>query len=83
VWDTYAGLTLVDAAIAHSIVTIHGFYLKESQSVKCLNLKKVLTKLSILYGLEKIIERTSRIYETGILGPEAFQLINQRREELL
>jgi hypothetical protein len=28
VWDTYAGLTLVDAAIAHSIVTIHGFYLK-------------------------------------------------------
>ena len=51
VWDTYAGLTLVDAAIAHSIVTVHSFYLKESQQVKCPKLKAVLTKLCILYGL--------------------------------
>ena len=50
-WDTYAGLTLVDAAIAHSIVTIHSFYLKESQSVKCPKLKAVLTKMCVLYGL--------------------------------
>ena len=26
-WDTYAGLTLVDASIAHSIFTIHEFFL--------------------------------------------------------
>jgi hypothetical protein len=51
VWDTYAGLTLVDAGIAHSIVTIHSFYVKETQAVKCPKLKAVLTKMCVLYGL--------------------------------
>jgi len=51
VWDTYAGLALVDAGIAHSIVTINSFFVKESQSVKCPKLKAVLTKLCLLYGL--------------------------------
>lgn len=50
-WDSYAGLTLVDAGIAHSIVTIHSFFVKESQSAKCPKVKAVLTKLCLLYGL--------------------------------
>lgn len=51
VWNTYAGLTLVDAAIAHSIVTIHSFFIKECQEAKCPKVKAVLNKLCALYGL--------------------------------
>lgn len=50
-WDTYAGLTLVDASIAHSIYTIHSFYLKEIKKIECSKLKGVIIKLSLLYGL--------------------------------
>jgi acyl-CoA oxidase len=82
-WDTFAGISLCEAGIAHSIFTVHTFYINFVQTIQEPNLKTVMTKLCVLYGLEKIIERASRVYESGILAPEAFQLINEKREALL
>lgn len=82
-WDTYAGLSLTDAAIAHSAVTIHSFFLEALKKVECPKVKAVLTKLCLLFGLEKLLDKASRVYETGVISPEAFQLINKKREALL
>jgi len=54
-WDTYAGLSLNDAAVAHSIYTIHWFYLRATQKIKSPSLKAVMTKLCTLFGLEKLL----------------------------
>ena len=83
VWDTYAGISLVEAAIAHTIFTIHGFYLQTVSKIEAASLKTVMTKLCVLWGLEKIIERAGAVYETGILPPDSFQAINSKRESLL
>jgi acyl-CoA oxidase len=61
-WDTYAGLSLNDAAIAHSVVTIHTFFLEALMKVECPKVKAVLTKLCLLFGLEKLIDKASRVY---------------------
>jgi len=58
-WDSYAGITLVKSAIAHSILTMHTFFLQEVMKIKQDDLKKVMKKLCILWGIEKLIERAS------------------------
>ncbi len=61
-WDTYAGISLVDAAFAHATVTVYGFYLDAVKKVDSPTLKAVLTKLCVLFGLEKLIERSGKVY---------------------
>ena len=41
-----------------------------------------MMKLVTLYGLEKMIERASRIYETGVISPNIFSAIYKRRQAL-
>ena len=82
-WDTYAGISLSEAATVHSIFIIHGYYLDFLQKITDPCLKKVMSKLCALFGIEKLIERASQVYETGILTPEAFQMLNAKREILL
>ena len=33
-WDTYAGITLTEAALAHSIFTIHSFFLERLMKIQ-------------------------------------------------
>ena len=47
------------------------------------NLKNVMKKLCLLWGVEKLIERASQVYVTGILTPDAFKLLHSKREALL
>lgn len=83
VWDTYAGLSLVRAGIIHAIFTMHSFFIQDVIKIQQNDLKTVMKKLSILWGIEKLIERSSDVYVTGVLTPEAFQLLNKKREALL
>ena len=78
-WDTYAGISLCDAGIAHSVLTIHTSFLQMIEKIKEPKLKAVMTKLCILFGVEKLIERSSRVYETGILTPDSFKLLSKKR----
>ena len=47
------------------------------------SLKNVMKKLCLLWGIEKLIERASQVYVTGILTPDAFKLLQAKREALL
>lgn len=42
-----------------------------------------MRKLLILYGLEKIVERSAKFFETQTLTPESLKLVYQQRETLL
>jgi hypothetical protein len=83
VWDTYAGISLTEGALAHCIFTIHTFFLQRIMKIQADNLKTVMKKLCVLWGIEKILERASQVYVTGIITPEAFQIIHRKRESLL
>lgn len=82
-WDTYAGISLTETAIAHTQFTMHSYYLEAASTIQQPTLKKVMMKLCTLYGIEKVIERASQVFETGIIGPDGFRLLSQQRERLL
>ena len=50
-WDAYAGISLVEAAIAHTLYSMHTYYLEGSNKIEQQNLKTVMMKLGNLYGL--------------------------------
>ena len=50
-WNSYAGISLTEAATAHSIYTIHGYYLDFTKKIEDPRLKAVLSKFCLLYGV--------------------------------
>lgn len=82
IWDTYAGLALMDAAIAHAHVIVYQSFLDNVQKVAIPEVKAVLTKLLLLYGIDKINERPAKFFETQTLTPEAISIVYQKRESL-
>lgn len=80
--DHYAGMLMSDAAIAHMHVVIYTYFLKAVESVTDSKIKAVLTKLLLLYGIEKIIDRSAKLFETSTVAPEAFSLFFSKRESL-
>ena len=54
VWDHYAGIVLVDAAISHSYLIMYNFFLEAAMKVQDESTKAMLINLLTLYGLEKI-----------------------------
>jgi hypothetical protein len=74
---------LNDAAVAHSYNLLYSNFLKFIESATDPNIKAVLTKLLLLYGTDKIIERSGKFYETSTITPEAFGFLYKKRESLL
>jgi hypothetical protein len=69
--------------MAHCYFLLYSNFLKVTESISDKNLKAVMTKLVLLYGIEKIIERSGKFYETATITPEAFGFLYRRRESLL
>lgn len=65
--------------MAHCYVLIYSTFLKVVESITDSKVKAVLTKLLILYGVDKIIERAGKFYETSTLTPDAFAIIYKKR----
>lgn len=67
-WDQYAGLELVDAAIAHTYLWIfQNFHEKIYLKTKNEKVRAILIKLLLLYGTDKILERSASFYEVGVI----------------
>lgn len=72
-----------DAAIAHSYVVVYSYFAREVEKAADQQVKAVLSKLLLLYGVEKIIERASKFYETSTLSAQSMSLLFKHREQLL
>lgn len=83
-WDQYANIELVDAAIAHSYSWIYQNFLEKiNLSTKNEKVRAVLTKLLLVYGLEKILERAQHYFETGTVTASTLKAATELRAELL
>ena len=51
----HVGLLMNDAAIAHIYATIYSLFMKRVETAQNPQVKKVLTQLLVLYGIEKIV----------------------------
>lgn len=67
--DTYAGLALNDAGIAHCYVVVYTYFQEKIATISDPSIKAVLTKLLRLYGIEKIVERSAKFFESQTISP--------------
>lgn len=72
-----------DAAVAHSYVIVYNYFAREVEKAADKQVKAVLIKLLMLYGVEKIIERASKFYETSTVSAQSMSLLFKHREQLL
>jgi len=83
-WDKKAGISLIEAARAHTtLYTFKAFVEKINNEIGSANLKTVLQRLCLLYGIEKIIEHPLGLVESEYLSSKQFIWLRQRKEELL
>ncbi len=77
-------MELVEAGTAHSYLWMYqNFYEKIYLKTKNERARAVLIKLLLLYGLEKIVERSSSFYEMGVISSSTLKNIQNLREKLL
>lgn len=83
-WDKKAGISLIEAARGHTLVyTFRAFAEKIDAEIASPQLKIVLQRLCMLYGIEKILEHPLGLVESEYLSSKQFVWLRQRKEELL
>ena len=83
-WDKKAGLSLVEAARAHtSAFTYQTFYDKINRDAKSPALKVVLQRLCLLYGIDKLLAHPLGLFESEYVSPKQISLLGERKEALL
>lgn len=70
VWDKYAGIALVEAANANVYYFTFRNFMKAVDAISDQNIKDVLSKLCCLYGIQRIIDSPSSLYEGGYIKGE-------------
>lgn len=82
-WDTKAGIVLVQSAI--SFVELYAFlsYQKTIDQIKNEVIREIIIDLSLLYGIQKSIDRPNSLYRGGYLSGEQITLLKQSKYLLL
>lgn len=84
VWDEKAGLDLVESGTAHTYFWVYdNFLTKVKTCVSNEALKKVLMKVVLLYGIDKILVRCAHFYSTGVITPSTVQRLHEGKQILL
>jgi len=60
--DYKAGLSINDAAVAHCYVLVYNYFLGALRRATDPKIKAVISKMVILYGIDKILERSAKFY---------------------
>lgn len=81
--NQFAATYLQDAAISHGIYFTYRIFAEKVSSQNDDAIRAVLDKLCVLYGLQKIIEKPSSLYETGFLTGEQLRFMKEAKEILL
>lgn len=84
VWDTKIGISLVEATRAHIYYfTFRCFMEMIKNDAKDEGVKKVLTKLCLFYGINKLLEFPLGLAQSGYFLPNHFLLMKEKKEDLL
>ena len=60
--DYKAGLSINDPAVAHCYVLVYNYFLGALRRATDPKIKAVISKMVILYGIDKILERSAKFY---------------------
>jgi acyl-CoA oxidase len=83
-WDYHSGIVLTEAAVAHTYYWIfQNFFRSIYFRTENEKIRKVLFKLLVLYGIEKIISHSHSFFETGVVTTKTYNLLHVARERLL
>jgi len=82
-WDKKAGMSLVEAARAHTVYFTFKSFLDDIPSAKEEKSRVVLKRLCELYGLHQLIKFPLGLLESGFVKPEQVKLLKLRKEKLL
>lgn len=83
-WDYHAGISLAECGISYPIYwTYQNLYEKIYVGTKNERNRQVLFKVLVLYGLEKMLQKTSAIFETGVITANTVKNIVAAREKIL
>ena len=81
--DKHMGIVLNDATRAQSNYWTMKTFVEELSLLKDKRISAVLYKVCQFYGLMKILETQTQIFEYGILEPQHFKWIKEIRDDLL
>lgn len=82
-WDTYAGIDLVEASIAHIDFFTYNSFLEKILKTTDEALKDVLNKLACLYGLCKLLDKPIALFENEFVKYDQIKLMKEAKEKLL
>ena len=84
VWDKKAGIDLFEASRSHIIYfTFKSFRDSIKEDSNDSKVENVLTKLCLLYGIQKLLDYPLGIAESGYFLPVHFTYLREKKEELL
>lgn len=84
VWDEKVGLDLVESGTSHTYFWVYdNFLTKIKTAVSNEALKKILLKVVLLYGIDKILARCAQFYSTGVITPNTVQKLHEGKYILL
>jgi len=84
VWDRRAGIDLYEASRAHIYYfTFRSFVQMIKEDTKDEKIAKVLTKLCLLYGIQKLLDFPLGVAESGYFLPVHFTYLKEKKEDLL
>lgn len=82
IWDKKIGLSLVDAARAHTQYYVFNCFSEGVRNIRDEHLRETLMRVCELYGVQVILENPLGVIESGFLNNEQIKLLNELRETL-
>jgi hypothetical protein len=74
-WDGHVGMDLKEAGMAHAYFWLfENFQTKILTATKNEKVRQVLTRLLLLYGIEKILSRSGNYFSTGVLTGRSIKI---------
>jgi acyl-CoA oxidase len=81
--NSKAGIELVEAARAHTTYFTYKAFMTEVASFSDTQVKSVLSKLCLLYGIHKLLQFPLGLVESKYISGEQITLMKSKKEELL
>lgn len=82
-WDTYAGIALADAAMAHTELYTFQAFEERIRTVQDPKTREMLTKLCCFYGIQKVLEKPNYFLENDYFTGKQFKLFQEAKEQLM
>lgn len=83
IWNYQAGLRLYQVARSHACYWTYQAFSDEIDRTKDENIKEILRKVCLLFGINSVFENIEALIESGVLNSSHISSLKLRKEILL